>query len=147
MNEFAFPIQIKQSRPGYKLSLLQLKAYAVDPRLCVVTHLNEYITRTQSLRESGSKLFISYVQPHHAVSKDTIARWIRTVMVDAGIDVTIFKPHSTRSAATSRTKQTCLPINEILKHAGWSNQRTFDRFYKKPLSKGWAFAGSVLKLE
>ena len=56
MVEFAFPTHIKQSRPGYKNSSLQLKAYPADPGLCVVTHLREYLVRTQELRGSESKL-------------------------------------------------------------------------------------------
>ncbi|XP_068731221.1 uncharacterized protein [Montipora capricornis] len=75
MVEFAFPTHIRQSRPGYKTPSLQLKAYPADPGLCVVTHLREYLVRTQELRGSESKLLISYVRRHHAVSKDTIARW------------------------------------------------------------------------
>ena len=100
MFEFAFPTHIKQNRPGYKNPSLQLKAYPADPGLCVVTLLREYIARTQEMRGSESKLFISYVRPHHAVSKDTIAGWVRTVMTSAGQDVVLFKPHSTRTAAT-----------------------------------------------
>ena len=100
MFEFAFPTHIKQSRPGYKKPSLQLKAYPADPGLCVVTLLREYIARTQEIRGSESKLFISYVRPHHAVPKDTIAGWVRTVMLGAGLDLAILKPHSTRTAAT-----------------------------------------------
>ena len=147
MVEFAFPTHIKQSRPGYKHPSLQLKAYPTDPGLCVVTHLREYIARTQELRGSESKLLISYIRPHHAVSKDTIARWVRTVMMGAGLDVAIFKPHSTRSAATSKAKRECVPLTDILKHAGWSNHRTFDRFYNKPVVKDSTFADSVLKID
>jgi hypothetical protein len=78
------------------------------------------------------------------VSKDTIARWILTVMLDSGRDVGIFKPHSTRSAATSIVKQACVPIQDILKHAGWSNERTFDQFYNKPVgTQRNTFAESV----
>ena len=60
--EFGFPTHIKQSRPGYKNPTLQLKAYLADPKLCVVTQLKEYIFRTQTLRGSQTKLFISYVR-------------------------------------------------------------------------------------
>jgi len=52
MIEFAFPAHIKQSRQGYKNPTLQLKAYSADPKLCVVTHLQEYLSRTQTLRGS-----------------------------------------------------------------------------------------------
>ena len=147
MVEFAFPTHIRQSRPGYKNPSLQLKAYPADPGLCVVTLVRENVARTQELRGSESKLLIRYVRPHHAVSKDTIARWVRTVMMGAGLDVAIFKPHSTRTAATSKAKRACVPLTDIMKHAGWSNHRTFDRFYNKPVVKDSTFADSVLKID
>ena len=37
--EFAFPEQIKQSRPEYKVPSVLLQAYPVDPSLCVFTHI------------------------------------------------------------------------------------------------------------
>ena len=145
--EFVFPTHTKQSRPGYKVPSFVLKAYPPDSGLCVVTHLNIYREKTRSLREVETKLFISYVKPYRGVSEDTIARWIRTVMMNAGLDVKIFKPHSTRSEATSKATQTCVPIENILKHAGWSNHRTFDRFYNKPVRAESLFADSVLKVD
>ena len=81
------------------------------------------------------------------MSKDTIARWVHTVMMGAGLDVAIFKPHSTRSAATSKAKRACVPLTDILKHAGWSNHQTFDRFYNKSAVKDSTFADSVLKID
>ena len=50
-------------------------------------------------------------------------------MTSAGVDTTIFTPHSTRAAATSKAKTASVPIQEILKTAGWSSLRCFDRFY------------------
>ena len=54
-------------------------------------------------------------------------------MKDAGVDVTQFKPHSTRAASTSKAKAAAVPIQEILKTAGWSSSRCFDRCYNKPV--------------
>ena len=96
----------------------------------------------QARKEMEMKLHIVVL-----VSKDTISRWIRTVMMNAGLDVTTSKPHSTRSAATSKATQACVPIQDILKQAGWSNHRTFDRFYNKPVRKESSFAESVLKVD
>lgn len=145
--EFGFPTHVKQSRPGYKVPPVILKAYPTDPTLCVFVHLNEYLERTRLLRGKENQLFVSYIKPHGAVSKDTIARWIRTVMMNAGLDVTMFKPHSTRSAATSKATQACVPVQDILKQAGWSNHRTFDRFYNKPVRPVSTFAESVLNAD
>ena len=111
--------------------------------MCVGYAPKIYLSRT--LHGSETQLFINYVKPHRGVSKDTMARWIRAVMLEAGLDDGTFKPHSTRSAATSTAKQACVPIQDILKHAGWSSERTIDRFYNKPVvTQDNTFAESVL---
>ena len=145
--EFALPEHIKQSRPEYKMPSVLLQAYPVDQSLCVFTHMKEYLQRTKSLRGSETKLLLSHVKPHHRASKDTISRWIRSVMADAGIDVNTFKPHSTRAAAASKAKTVSVPIKEILDTAGWSSERTFDRFYNKPFQGNGGFATSVLNID
>ena len=68
-------------------------------------------------------------------------------MAEAGVDVTTFKPHSTRAAAASKAKHASVPVKEILDTAGWSSERTFDRFYNKPLQKDGGFAASVLTID
>ena len=65
-------------------------------------------------------------------------------MAEAGVDVTTFKPHSTRAAAASKAKNASVPLKEILDTAGWSSERTLDRFYNKPFQKNGSFATSVL---
>ncbi|XP_068674488.1 uncharacterized protein [Montipora foliosa] len=142
--EFSLPEHVKQSRPSFKTPSVILKAYPVNTALCVYSHLTEYLRRTQSLRGAETKLFTSFVKPHKRVSRDTISRWIRTTMESAGIDISMFKPHSTRMAATSRAKGASVPIQEILRTAGWSSSGTFDRFYDKPLMEESTFASAVL---
>jgi len=67
-------------------------------------------------------------------------------MADAGVVVNTFKPHSTRAAAASKAKNVSVPIKEILDTAGWSSERTFDRFYK-PFQGNGVFATSVLHID
>ena len=67
-------------------------------------------------------------------------------MAEAGVDVTTFKPHSTRAAA-SKAKHASVPVKEILDTAGWSSERTFDRFYNKPFQNNGGFATSVLTID
>ena len=87
-NGFTFVIvnHLKQSRPGYHNPHLKLVPFE-DPSLCVVTTCKEYLKRTKSLRGNQSKLFISYVKPFKEVSRDTLTRWVRQVMAQAGLDV------------------------------------------------------------
>ena len=129
---FSIRSLVKQSKPGTAQPILKLNAYPNNANLCVMRILREYLCRTKVFR-STTKLFISFIRPYGAVSKDTLARWIRTVMKNAGIDITIFKPHSTRAASTSRAASKNIPVRTIMNTAGWSRQSTFAKFYHKPI--------------
>lgn len=138
---------LKQSRPGSTNPVAELKAYPIDRRLCVIFALKEYLKRTEFLRQSKTCLFVSYVKPHNAVSRDTVSRWLRTVMFNSGIDCNRFKTHSIRSAATSKAKLNFVPIDKIMKVAGWSNTKTFGTYYNKPVQDDRSrFSEAVLKL-
>lgn len=126
---------LKQCRAGLSNPVAELKSYPPDRRLCVVFVLKEYLKRTVNLRQGKTCLFISYIKPHNAVTRDTISRWLRTVMKCSGIDSDKFKSHSIRSASASKAKQKFVPIEDILKMAGWSNGQTFARFYDKPIQQ------------
>ena len=124
---------IKQSTVRNRKFSIHLKAYKADPSICVFEALKVYIERTKNLRQDTKQLFISFHKPHHAVSKQTISRWIKKVLNEAGIDVSCFGAHSTRSAASSKFKFNNVPIDDILKTAGWANNRTFQKYYDKSI--------------
>ena len=85
--------------------------------------MREYLDRTKYLRV-GSDIMISSLKPHKAASKTTISCWVKTILTQAGVD-RHFKPQSTRSAATARLK------GVTLQTAGWSNVKSFAKFYNK----------------
>lgn len=136
---------LKHTSPKNNDLTVVLPAFIEDRRLCVLTYLREYIRRTKPLR-SSSQLFISFVAPHRAVSKDTISRWIKLTLQKAGIDTNQFKAHSTRAAATSAVQRD-VDITTILQSAGWSRHSTFARFYKKTVleENSIEFGKAVLK--
>ncbi len=134
---------LKQSRPGYHLSEMSLPAYPTDGALCPVTCLRTYLERLKPLRKENSKLFVSHAPPHGNVTKTTIARWVKETLTLAGVDTNIFTPHSTRAASTSQAK---VPLNTILRTAGWAKDCTFRKFYKKPVSGTSDFGLSLLEL-
>ena len=128
---------LKTSKPGRHLEPLIFLAFK-DKSLCIVHYIKEYIKRTQSLRHD-KQLFISYRKPHNAVSKSTIATWIRTELQVCGVDIRIFKAHSTRSASASAANKLA-PLTTIMKSAGWRSESTFTKFYKKPILADKNFA-------
>ncbi|XP_060584890.1 uncharacterized protein LOC132740864 isoform X1 [Ruditapes philippinarum] len=136
---------LKQCRKGKRNPVVNCKKYTPDRRLCVYSTLEEYISRTKHLRGEEKRLFISYIKPYKFVVSTTISRWIKCVMRDAGIDVDKYKTHSARGAVTSKAKQSGVPLNEIMKVAGWATERTFAQFYEKPLETEVSFQSAVLQ--
>ena len=64
----------------------------------VMCLLEQYIKQTSNIWNGENQLFIHFRKPYGRVSKDTLARWVRLVIKEAGIDVTTYKAHSVRSA-------------------------------------------------
>jgi len=89
-NKYIFYIaeQVKQSCVGQHIKPLELLWYISDDKICVVSHLDEYIQRTANLRKYHKQLIISFLKPHSPVSKDSVSRRIRSLLLSAGIDTT-----------------------------------------------------------
>ena len=134
-SRFSFIItsHLKQSRPGYKNPKLVFKSYSIDPSICIVLYLAEYIRRTVDLRAQMTSLLLTIKKPHRPATKNTISRWVKETMTLAGIDTAVYGPHSVRSASTSAAKRGGASIQDILDTAGWSNATTFAKFYNREI--------------
>ena len=104
-----------------------------NEKLCIASYLNTYFERTNSIREIFSKILISFAKPHKDISVNTLGRWIREVMHLAGINTNIFKPHSSRSATTSKAAERNVSLTTICASIGWRKTSTFGKHYKKPI--------------
>lgn len=107
-------------------------------RLCPVEALRCYLKASRLVRPTvpcsqPDHLFISYVKPHKPVSSATIGRWLRLTLHDAGINTSIFKAHSVRSASTTAAANGNVSLEVIMKMADWSAVSTFQKFYYKPV--------------
>ena len=124
-------------RSGKAPPKISYRAYTHDPSLCVVETLDEYISRTEAGRsgEECSQLFLSFVNPHKSVVFFTISDWLKNVLKKAGIDISTFKAHSTRSASSSKADLSGAPIEKILKRGCWSNKSTLQNIITKALFK------------
>ena len=109
---------VKQSKPGRHISKLEFAAYTPDDKLCVFNCAKEYIKHTEHIQDKVTLLFVSYVKPFGAVSKETIRRWIKTVISKAGINTDVFKPHSMRAASTSAASNVGVKLETIMRADG-----------------------------
>ena len=66
---------IKSSKPNKRTNSIDIHGYQADDALCPLLTLREYLKRTAPLRGTERKLFVSFIQPHKGVSRDTISRW------------------------------------------------------------------------
>ena len=132
--KIAYNYLLKTSRPSHHLASVIIDSYNLDLGLCLVHTLRHYLERTMDIRKDDS-LFVGTMKPHKGVSRDTVTRWVKTIMGLCGIDTNIFKPHSTRAASASAAKKAGVPMKDILKSAGWSNAQTFYKFYSKHIDK------------
>ncbi|XP_063862140.1 uncharacterized protein LOC135101777 [Scylla paramamosain] len=126
---------LKQSRPNFNINRVTFHRYPKDPRLCVCSTLLRYIDVTKELRQdemhTDARLLISFIKPHKSVSKDTIARWVRTILRMSGIDISKFSAGSVRPAAASKAGVAAVPVACIMAKAGWSRESTFAKYYNK----------------
>ena len=143
--EFYIDELLKTSTESAHMSSISLNRYDSCPNLCIVKHLSHYVSRTSSLR-IDDRLLISFNKPYKGVSKDTLSRWIKSTLCEAGIDVAVFSAHSTRAASSSAAMKALQgrPIDAILRAGNWASAKTFARYYNKPINSDLNFCDLIL---
>ena len=91
----------KQSRQGKSIEAFFFPSFPTNINLCPVSTLRVYREKTTPLRHGETRVFISFIKPHKAVTSSTIARWLRVTLEEAGINSSIFGAYSTRGASAS----------------------------------------------
>ena len=66
------------------------------------------------------------------------------MMIKAGININVYKPHSVRLAAASKAEAANVSLVETMQTGGWSSAATFAKFYDREIEQGSLFADSVL---
>jgi hypothetical protein len=114
---------------------------------CPVTHLRQYIKRTEWLRAGDNdQLFITTIDPHTPASKATIARWVVTVIQQGYEFARIPLPkritaHQVRAMVASTALFSGFSLRQVLEAANWSTQNTFINCYLRDLPAVRAGAG------
>ena len=118
----AFPSALKEIRSGKHLQRVTLKKYSIEPKLCLVSLLRCYVSKTQKIRKSLTKLLISFSKPHRAASTRTVSRWLKSSLENASIDVNMYQGHCRLTASASKASLHGLNIQSILRAGGWSRE-------------------------
>ena len=145
---FFIPKMLKTTTPTFHQEPLEFHLFPQDEKTCIYRCLVEYLRRTNLIRENlptereeKHALILSYHPPHRPVKSATLARYVKETLGEAGIDITVFTTHSTRSASTSKANNMGLSLKDISKAAGWRGDSTFQKHYKFRVTKNF---GTVL---
>ena len=97
--------------------------------MCLSSHCL-HIPRTRNIRNGENQLLLGTINPHKAVSTQTISRWLVHVLSLTGIDKSTFNGHSTN--ATSRYLEKAMGVSAklILKRSHWYYFSTFEKHRK-----------------
>ncbi|XP_064214927.1 uncharacterized protein LOC135267109 [Tribolium castaneum] len=125
--------------------VMKYKYFTAQPESCIVLAIQAYINRTEELRNSEDFLFITTKKPFKKASTNTISRWIKNTLHEAGVDTSVFSGHSTRHAATSAAVRKGISVEIIRQNVGWTaTSRVFETFYNRPLSTGDNICNAIL---
>lgn len=110
--------------------------YFKTQSICPAKTLIAYIQRSSEIRGDNLYLILTSQKPFKRASSQTISRWIKEVLMESGIDTSIFSSHSTRHAATSKAKALGVSLDVIRKTAGWTNKsKVFAKHYDLPINE------------
>lgn len=111
-----------------------------DGPWCPVRALRYYLNRTRHYRGEIDHLFLTAQKPYKAASKQTISRWIVSVIRDSlerdvkqleGSNSRGFRAHDLRSQAASWALYQGASIGDIMSAQGWSSSTSFRTVYLK----------------
>ena len=131
---FTFDEVLKTSVEGVSEKPLVFRAYPYDPALCPVRAMLNYLEE-RGKKSACDEIFIITVKPYTAAKSDTIANWLKKLLLLAGIDSGKYPAHSFRSSSTSAAAFKGVSISTILKSASWTNVDTFKKYYLRELDE------------
>ena len=91
---------MQQNGPSTQLSKIQV-VFFMDFELLLLFYyyyikavLRKYLKITKDKRGQESRLLINFQKPFKTVTLDTLSRWVKATMSQAGIEIDRFKPYS-----------------------------------------------------
>jgi hypothetical protein len=111
------------------VSHLDVGFFPENRRICPARAVLRFLRIAHPLRKSEVDCFFisSTGQP---AAKQTVKRWISSVLQDAGITAPV---GSFRSASSSAAYLSGLSVDTIMKSAGWLREETWRRHYLRPI--------------
>ena len=111
--------------------------------MSVISAIRAYFSKTKQIRRS-LQLLVSFIKPHKAISRDTLARWTIGILKLAGVNTNKYASHSTHGAMVTKARELYISVKCILENAGWKTAWSFAQHYNKRIEKLGGLAKPLL---
>ena len=81
---------LKTFGPKNHIDEIKFHVYPNDLTICPLNCLRQYLQATKQHRANITSLFITLNKPFKVPSNDTLVRWVKQTLKDAGINMNIF---------------------------------------------------------
>jgi hypothetical protein len=95
----------KSRRVGQSPVSVKFRKYTEQSKLDIVSCTLEYLVKTKIIRAGETQLFVIFIKPHIGIKSCIIAKWLKHILALSGINVSVFKSHSTRGARISKANK------------------------------------------
>lgn len=127
--EFLILDKTKTTRKVLKPLIISCVSSSI-PELDVANHVKAYLNLTKDHRKNDN-LFLSW-KTLKPVSRQTLSRWLTSVLKMAGIDTSKYQAHSYRGSGLAKALKSGASIAQIVSAGNWSNSSTFFTYYNAP---------------
>ena len=143
---FTYHLTFKTVKEGKTLGPHWILGISSNTKLCILTVLREYLHRTKDVGKGQRQLLLSYQKPHHPIRKkhscpvgerhSPESRWGHSAFQCTQHSICLHFCSSLQRITHWCHHESCwlvrgLPIDVIMKAAGWSAASTFTWFYEK----------------
>ena len=99
--------------------------------ICLVTTIQDYIRKIETVRLDIDALFVCSTCPPKPATTATLSRWVKIHMIAAGLADHV--PSSCRASSSSTAALSGISVDHLAESVGWATPSTFVKFYMKPL--------------
>lgn len=141
-SKFVAKNEVARGKPLDPFIIRALKGHSdSDMNICPVRCLNFYKKRTEILRGSRKKLFITTMRSTREIHKNTLSSWIKKLLKfcyrnpgKKAVQLTGTGVHEIRRIASTLVFRGTTSMEEVLKVGSWKSPTTFTDFYLKDLA-------------
>ena len=113
------------------MQVIPVPRYPDNSKICPYTTLKDYMSTCRN-RSLCFEFWVTTTPPYGPAHPDTLRRWAKTLLKDAGIEIDLFSVHSTRGVVSTRAVEQGEPLDLVMQKCAWASSSAFYEHYYRP---------------